>query len=325
MLVLTHLAGGAAAQPAPPPKPVATLQAPAPISGHSLDALTPADLMARVTMLHDVLTQLRVYMGKPAPPPPLFRGVDASIEDVFFVALNLKRRSLRLGFEQLRVEQRWDDVRQMAYTARGAFRIFDEMLVDALRVKASFGIEAPVVERPAPPTTTDTAVFNQLVATGALLNALLDKRTDATDLFSFTTYALHSIMPLHGAFTDALMPNDPEFVPNVTPAEVYAEVEKVFEDLRPLAKRVGVGMMRLERTGMTRAITSDDVGELIVLTIGQITRFQRAAKLPSPRNAGGIFGRRFPSHALQRVRLLRTVVGQIVAGSGPAAKPAPTE
>lgn len=118
----------------------ADVRTPPPISGHSPSApetFDAGDVMARLLFVHENLEQIRVYMGRPAPPPPLFVALDANADEAYFTALNLFRRAMRLAFEQLRIEQKWKFEIPERPTPFDIYDVVDSLATTALQLDAA--------------------------------------------------------------------------------------------------------------------------------------------------------------------------------------------
>ena len=82
------------------------IKSPPPVSGRSLsdkELLQPSDVMARLILVHENLELVRLFMGRSKELEPLFMASEVTVADVYFSSLNLRRRLLQVGFEQLRI------------------------------------------------------------------------------------------------------------------------------------------------------------------------------------------------------------------------------
>jgi len=292
-------------------KPAETITAPPPASGRSLsrpESITAADVMARLRLTHANLELIREFMGLPEPPAPLFEVSDVSVPEGYFATLNLKRRALRLAFEQLRVEQKWEGDLPTTPGEADAFNVTNEILVTTLQVKAALGITTPVAEKAEPDSTTMSDVFNQVLTTGALLNAVLSNQTKPEGIFFLITVATHQAMGVHRKYTNKLMPDEPAFEANKTPDDVLKELEVSYGLVRELGKSLGLKVLVYRRVKSDRSATSDDVSELGILIVAGLERITMAAGLEPIRKEFGLFGRRFAAHVFQRSRLLTAIL-----------------
>lgn len=286
---------------------------PPPISGRQLtepDSITAADVMARLLLAHQSLEQIRVHMGKPAPPLPLIEVSEVKDVEEYFAALNLHRRGLRFGFERLRTRQEWDAKPSLAPNQADAFLVIDGILSVALQVKDALGIEAEAREQPQPETVTSTDVFNQILTTGALLNQLLEKRTGPDDNFGILTISLGLSLKLHAHFSRKLMPDEGPLEKNKTPDDVLIELKATFEELRKLGNLVNVSMLTIKRTGIVRTATPDDVSEIIILVAAELGRILIATKMNPAIDGAWVGAGQFPSHNVRRVKMLRQILSE---------------
>lgn len=302
-------------------EPLVAIPTPPPVSGRSLaqpESINAADVMARLLLLQRNLERVRRFMGRYPPLPPVIRVAHATTTEVYFNSLNLLRRVMRLSFEQLRVEQQWDGELPEVVRPFDVYVNLDRILGRVLQIKAALGIDTAVAEVVQPATTTMTEVFNAIIETGALVNILLDHMTNNEETFRLLTLAVHATMPLHQAHTRKMMPEAPVFEPNKLPEQVFVELETCFTLTAQIANRLGVDVLSLQEVEGRRDASPDDVSELTVLLIAEIDRLLLASDLPRAPRRNLSFGRKFPSHGLQRARLLRAILEDLVAAEVPA-------
>ena len=298
---------------------VQTITTPAPVSGRSLarpESITAADALARLILVRDNLELLRAYMGRYPAPAPLIRATQASVSEAYYAGINLRRRLSRLAFEQLRVDVEWRILPPGGVIRPfEVFGLMDGALVHVLRVKRSLGIDRSVPERLQPEDTTPTDLFNAMTETGGLVNVLLDKKTEARDAFLGATVVAHIAAELHVAFTNRLMPDEPDFVPGKTPPEVLTEIRACFELVARLARSFEVEPLLFTIAEPTdlRRVSPDDVLDLFVLMIAELDRITAKAALQRKERNLVPPGRRYPSHVYQRARFIKALLGDVVA------------
>ncbi len=288
-----------------------------PVSGHSLAKpaqITAADVLARLLLVRDNLELIRKFMGRHPAPAPLLRANNVSKMEVFFSALNVGRRVSRLAFEQLRVEL----VRGPPKLPEGEvsyFQLFNAVegtrgLV--LKVKESLGITEAVAEKVQPAATTNAELFNAMLETGALLNRLLERQTQASDTYLVLTVTIHQTMQLHLAQTRRMMPKEPKFVPNKMPEDVFKKLRSCFALLRKIAESQNLPMLSFEPR-QTRAVVPDDMFDLVVVLIAELDRLTTKAGMKRKEMPPYVPDKKFPAHVYQRARLLEQLLENLVS------------
>lgn len=295
-----------------------TTTTPAPVSGRSLarpETITEADALARLMLLRDNLELIRRDMGRYPAPKPLIHATRATVVDAYYAGINLRRRLSRLLFEQLRVDVEWRVLPKNDVRAFEVYGLMDGALAHGLRVKQALGIEHSVAERVQPETTSATDLFNAMTETGALVNVLLDKKTQARDAFLGATVVTHVVTQLHVALTNRLMPEEPPLVPNKMPDDVLREVRTCFGLVSRLAKT-----FEIEPLGFTiadpadgRRVSADDVLGLIVLMLAELNRIREKAGLERNVRQLATPERKFPSDVFQRTRLIVALLEDLLA------------
>ena len=199
--------------------------APPPISGRSPDvenSIKPSDVLARLLLVHETYEVIRLYMGRPAPKEPLFMAKGVSNVEMYFLSTKLREQALRLRFELMRTEEHSHGHSPDSPTLNDLFLALDETLVIALQIQNSLNIKNNVSERIQPETITIADVANQMFLTGALLRQLLTSKKSGSDAFLAVTIGVNQLMALHRQYTKKLMPDEPLFVLNKTPEEVFS-------------------------------------------------------------------------------------------------------
>jgi len=301
---------------------------PPPVSGRSLsesDRIQPSDVMARVELLRANVALLRRYMGKLPPPDPLLRVEGARPREVYLQALNLRRRAQLLAFEQMRIPAAEATVIQGAARNHDVFKVLNSSLLAVLNVKRHLGIHEAVAERPQPDSTTPSEVFNATVQAGTEINQLLDSKTTPSDVFLLTTTAVHTAAAIHAALPGGpVLPHEPAYEPNKTPAEVYLKQHRCFELVREVATSLGIETLTFEVDDERVArVTPDDVSSLAVLVMVELDRLHEAYPNARRQTEAHYPGRRFSSDVFQRVGYLELILQDLVAASMSAAATSP--
>jgi len=300
-------ASAAALQPAA----AQTITTPPPVSGRSLsspESITAADVIARLVLAHENLELIRTYMGQPKPTAPFFTVSGVSDSEAFIASLNLTRRVHQLAFEQLRVEQHFDSDLPAKPAAHHIYGGVDALLVIALQIQTELGISSSIAERPQPDSASMTDVFNQVLVTGQLMNTLLDKKTQADDVFLVLTVTVRQALELHQKYSTKLMPDEPAFVANKTPSDVLGELETSYKLIKDLADPMNVSMLTFNRSNVSREATSNDVFGFALIIIAELNELMAASGVMPLKRKVGTLKRKFPSHAYQRARFLNSII-----------------
>ena len=292
----------------------ANVVAPPPISGRSPDvenSIKASDVLARLLLVHENFEVIRLYMGRPAPTKPLFRAEGVSNVEMFFLGTTLKEQALRLRFELMRTEEHSHAHPPDTPTLNELFLVLDETLVIAMQIQKHLDVKSNVSERVQPESVTITDVANQVFRTGTLLRQMLNSTNSGSDAFLAVTMGVNQLMALHRKYTKKLMPDEPLFVPNKTPDDVFSVLMESYKKIHNLWKPKGqVGMFKLIRQS-DRSVGLDDVSELATLLAAQVRRLLMLLKVKRQLDHKGFFGRKFPSHIHQRAALMNAIVGEL--------------
>lgn len=302
------------------------VRVPAPVSGRSVggsDPLQPADLLARINLLKTHLEQLRAFMGRPRPPAPLIRVEGAEIRELFAQAAIFHQRVQQFGFELLRAPledtpQRDQD--ESPPDSTDVMRVLDAALFRVLQVKRHLGIDRPVAEEIRPSSTTPTEVFNATLEAGQLAHTLLDKKTNASLVYSITLYNLQVARQLHALKTRKFLPKPTPFEPGKTPGDTYGILLECFDAVRVITNRLGLRGLTFEVRTKDRPVVPDDVLELAGIVLSELFTLRQTFQ-PGARNLPFVlFSRKFPAHSYQRARDLKAVLSNLSDLRPPARK-----
>ena len=291
---------------------------PPPASGRRLSApetILSADVLARIELLRGNVELLRRFMGRSKSPPPLLRVERARPMEVYSQAQNLQLRANRLAFEQVRVVR--SDSVPVTGEARPSevFAVVDSALASLLVVKRHLGIDDVVAEAIQPESTTPSEVFSAAFAAGREIDNLLERRTSPSDVFQLITAAVHTAASLHVTIPDGPeLPDEPDFTPNRTSAEVFLRLKRCYGMIRQLAERRGLDMLHFEASDdRANQVTPSDVSALASLLVEELVSLH--LQYPEARTPTRAYypGTRFPAHVYQRAGLLEAILEDLLA------------
>ena len=317
----------AEAQSGPPPTgdgSQALVATPPLASGRTLadpGKITGGDVKARVLLLKENLGLLRKFMGAPQPARPLISGKDATMREAFFAALSAKLRTAQLAFEQLRTERPWrrPQLPERRIAASDVFRQVDTALAIVLQVKRSLGIAVEPPERAQPDDTTATELFNLLLSISGEVNGLLEEQIRSAEAYILATVLIHQAMTLHLKHADRMMPDEPPFEPNKTSEDVFAEFMACLQLIGRIAKTANVKFLSVERVAdVDRSATPNDLFDLGVLMIAELDAVILSVGRKRDYLTELAPSRKFPSHVLQRARLLRPILTDVLVARSKA-------
>lgn len=301
------------------------ISTPPPISGRSvedIDAILPADALARVELINDNLELVRKYMGKTRPVDPVLRVSSARPRETYSQALNLQLRANRLAFEQVRVLRPVSEPKVKNVTAYDVFRVMDSVLVSVLLVKRELGIDIAVVEMPRPETTTPTEVFNAtVIATGAI-DKLLYQRTGPSDTFQAVTSAVNIAAALHVALPDGPnLPEEPPFEAYKSPYDAFMKMLDCYKLIEKLASQKGIDTLNFDiNEEQARGIRQSDINDIASLLVEELGSIHARSEAGQPASAY-YPGKKFAAHVYQRVGLLKQILEDLVEANTAAKSP----
>ena len=294
-------------------------------SGRSLadpSTITTGDVLARALLLRENVGLIRRYMGLPSVPEPLFRAKNATMGEVFFNALALGVRTRQLAFEQLRTARPGvPKFPESQVAAADVLRRLDETLSMVLRVKRALGITIEPPERPQPDDTSPTTLFNVLLEITQEIVPLIEESVLGANVYAVVTILVHQAMRLHRMLTSRMMPDEPPIEPNKTNEDIFDEMMRCFERVSKLLRANGLPVLDIERvTDRQRKTTSSDLIDLSVLMIAEMDRMIMALGKPREVLPPLAPGRKYPSDIVPRVKLLGSVLDDILASKKTAKK-----
>ena len=297
------------------------LFAPAPVSGHQVTAETidPADVLARVQLLHAQLESIRIEIGKPKDSRRADLATNALSHEVHFQALTLYIKADRLALELTGSTGLQPSA--VPFEEMGPYHTW--LLVNAayhrlLAIREELKIPESFTEHTYPVTTNPTEVGRAIVQGNRQLNLMLERRFSPSEVFqqveAARRYAQALLKGLGKGESSVFLP---PFQRGKAPADVFVQLIRCFERLKEFASVSGVSILDLDGSAARKAaaefqIQPGDVYDLATLILsdlayihGQKHRAQAVPTVPYP-------GTKFPSHVFQLAKGLEGQLDELV-------------
>lgn len=288
-------------------------------SGRSLDApeqIELGDVEARLRLLGENLHELRRFMGRPAPKSPLLRAEGAHLIHAMVQSFHLQQRAQQLGFEHLRTAFEPIRSKDPKPSPDRVLANVDDTLKVVFQVERTLGIEPVRRVGTASVSTDATEVFNAILDAGRLLDVVIDQNRSSSDAFAIVTAVVHDASSLSSRQSRRFLPRMPDFEPNQTHRDVYEGLLTSFERVQRVAERNELPVLKYHVGDLSRGVALEDVLDLAVLLFGEIhlISMRVTGHLAAPQ----IYypGRKYPSHVMQRVKLLNAILERLGAARG---------
>lgn len=283
-----------------------------------MSATTPADVFARVQLVHAELDLVRQEMGRPTDDRKPYTISGAAPREVFFEATALFRKADRFCFERTGEEGTLpyppavEQIQPMHVLA-----VVDAALDRIRQVKAQLRVTeastAPAVDSSKQPSD----VLAALLLANRQLNRLLEQPFSPSDVYQLLTLGAGYAARL-AAHVGAAMPSAPGFERRKRPGDVYGRIAASIGVLREIGGAAGLTMLDPGSTPYTvdEVLPSDcyDVSSLMISEL--VFLHSRVPNLPPPAAAEMYeVGHKIPSHCYQRAAhieaTLRAVAGAV--------------
>lgn len=275
-----------------------------------------ADVFVRVALVLDELERLRAEMGKPKSDKVLAPIAGAAPHEVYFQALTLFEKADQLCFEQLRRRMPQPITPTGQIEASDVLPVVDSVLGAIVELNQHVGIS----ERPKPPLRdaahTPTDVLTAIILANRQLNLLVERRFTSRDVFQQITLAVSYGSTLLSSFPDATrLPDEPDFQPQKTPADVYRRLLDCYALLQQIAKDSKVQMLEFridEKAPRTLdSIAPSDVYDIASLLVSELAYLHSLRGDLPPVKRVFSPGQLFPSHVYQRAGMLESQIEQL--------------
>lgn len=272
-----------------------------------------AELQRLVNQVERELDQLRQYMGKPENETPDIPVFNAEPWEVYFQTLALSRNAERFAFEQTRQHSVSIEVRRSNIKPNHIHELLGKIRAELARVREHYGINSLEPFKSELKEATYNDVFKSIVRANRQLNLMLDRRVSPSDVFEQVTIAIGYASTLLEPFPNTvLIPDEPDFIPNMQPADVYRRLLRCLEMVREVADRQGFKILSIDGNSIDyTGVEPNDVYHLASLVVAELAYLHaKNPKLTAPRDVAYV-GRKFPSHVYQRAGILESQLHQL--------------
>jgi hypothetical protein len=278
------------------------------------ESVEPPDIYARLMFLSNELDQIRFEMGKPKSTPMELEIADVVPREVYFQVETLFRKANQLNFEQTREDSKPDRRPDREITPADSMVVVEASLDLISRVKTHLEITEPSVLVPVDRSKTPTDVVIAIATISRQLNLLLDRPFSPAQAYEQLTLAIGYTARLRAQFPGDRIPATPQFVRGKRPRDVFQKLADCFAIIQQIAARSELPMLDLETRGDHELeVSPSDVYDMATLVVSELFYlWSQLEDAPPPRPAH-YPGRKFPSHAYQRARLLERQLMELSA------------
>lgn len=267
---------------------------------------TPGDVYARMQIVHRELDELRQYMGRPLDPRPEIDVRDAAPHEVYYQALVMQENANNLAFEHLRNRESPPDAVESNITPADVLDLVESTLDRLYAIKRNYGLDVVDAVVEIDSTKTPTDVFRSVVQANRQINLLFERPVEPRDVFKQVTKAIAYTSRLLEQYPQSnTMPQEPKFLPNKEPADVYRRLLNCMDILHAIAKNLDVQMLRIEASDQEIAATQPSdalhLASLVVAELAYLHSLVPDAEDPHP---SFYVPRKFPSDVYQRAGVL---------------------
>jgi len=286
---------------------------PEPVSGRpvSINGIIPADVLARVMLLHQELEAIRFEMGKPKESRKTRMVTNAQSHEVYFQALTLFLKSDRLALELTgSTGLRPEPVSPSGIRPFQAWKMVNAAYHRIMSIKEELGITASFSEKLQEPSTTPTDVGRAIVQANRQINLLLERRFSPSDVYQQVGVAIRYAASLLGQFPGAtLMPKGPSIERGKQPADVFLRLVECYERLESMAHQSGIPILHLDSTVAKQVVLDmevrpSDVYDMATLLVSDLAYLHAQVRGARPPGIVPFPGRKFPSDVYQETGIL---------------------
>lgn len=290
-------------------------EVPPPVSGRRLsepETISNADVLSRVKLIRAQLDVIRRFVGRPTAPKTFLNVTGAHSREVYIQIYGLLHRVQRLGFEYVGTPITTLEPLRLKSTPATNFVLLNQILTTVLTVREYLGIKVPIPEKLEALETSESDVFNSVVALAQELEVLFDQKERDSEVYSLIAYGQNLASLLSSHTSKKFRPLEPDFVPFKTHKDVYKILYDSYQEIEKIAEAYNLSVLSFSlNEAMIAQASVAHVWELSVLMASELLFLNRAILNIEPNQRPFYHGRRFPSHSVQQATLLKQVLKSI--------------
>ena len=286
-----------------------------PVSGRMIDedTILPADVLARVNYLNEILDQIRVEIGKPRNIQPEIDVTNVSPREVYFQALVMFRKADRLAFEWTKTKKIEPPL--IPSSSIKPFHVFNNVNATIERIssiKELLKIPETSQEKIVDETSQPTDVFKTIVQVNRQINSLLTKKIQPTDVFIQVDLALNYTKALLAQFPEKVNIEKPGFVRKKSPSDVYKLLYENFKIIEQIFAMSNQKIMGLNIDKNNKSITTPgDVYAISLILVSELAYLHSGNRITSKRQSIKIISSDVFQHAEYLKRHLEALLIQL--------------
>ena len=284
-----------------------------PVSGRamSIEGIIPADVLARVELIQNMIEVIRFDMGKPKASTSKPIATNAQPHEVYFQAMTLFLKADRLALELTGSTGITPEmVKASSIQPFHVWKMVNAAYDRIVTVVQELRIREKISEQKKSSSTTPTEVGRAIVQTNRQLNVLLERRFAPSDVYQQVTMAIRYTQALLAQFPEAQEDTNPHiYERGKQPSEVFLRLIQCYGLLEKIAGHSHLKVLHLnqdmaEQVVKNLEVRPSDVYDIATLLVSDLAYLH--AHIPQAKFPGSVSypGRKFPSHVFQQAGIL---------------------
>lgn len=269
-------------------------------------AIEPNNVYALAQLIDKEIESLRYIMGVNKVTETLFHVENAKPREVYFQAVNLYGKTIRLRHNLTArsiPDHDLPTVGQHIWPA-DVWAVLTVVLSHIHEIQEEYNITSHAVFPPIEENKAPSDVYQSLLLTIRQLNQMLQQQPYThSDVYQEVTNSLYCLLNIYTTFPGLQMERQPALQPGKTAGDVFVELIDTYQTVREVMQLSGFTMLELSVIP-PRNIKPGDIYELAVLITSEL-KFLHSKLAPEKTLHNAAYpGIKFPSQVLQRLTYL---------------------
>ncbi len=280
--------------------------------------ITLADVYFKIRLMNEEIELIRREMGRPRESGQELPIMGATLQEVWFQAQTMYKKTDQLGFEITRNRVDSPELPKGEIIPKDVMRVIELSLSRINEIKAALNINETSVVSIIDKDKYPADLFKATVLANRQLNQLLDKNFSPSDVFQQVTLAIQYASVLLGEYEQVMerIPPTPEYERYKVPADVFRRLMQCLTLIRTTYHNYGLSSLALNPTGLDEIeIEPADVYDVASVVLAQLDFLVRRGGYEV--DVKGYYpGRKVPSDVYQRVGILEAQLRILANRSG---------